>query len=133
MQHSETLSQKNFFLNHGAFTTQLKFLIHPSLIIFPPETAIISIWVYIVSPRFNACPAHKCISKQCMISFCRATFYITGITLCDLLIHVVLCNNLPPDHITICLFILLMIKTYLSQVWWHTPVIPALGRLRQED
>jgi hypothetical protein len=21
----------------------------------------------------------------------------------------------------------------LSQVWWHTPIIPALGRLRQED
>jgi hypothetical protein len=27
----------------------------------------------------------------------------------------------------------LIIKQYVSQEWWHTPVIPAFQRLRQED
>jgi hypothetical protein len=25
------------------------------------------------------------------------------------------------------------LRTFISQVWWHTPLIPALGRQRQED
>lgn len=63
----------------------------------------------VISCNFMLVPQYGCIHKQWCYTLQGFTFYINGITLCvsfDTWSH--RCDNPLPDHVTICLSILLL-------------------------